>query len=410
MDYIFIDADADFGKTNKIQDMVYTNLIKYGMTLSGSYAIPFSTANLINLIDFADTELIMVKLSQDHRLNLAIKEAICSNFKTFLVKNNACSFAIESYLRLYNGSSVAGEFESESLIPDGTEALASDLGLVQGFMLNVNKKHIIFLPPTDEQVLDLIDNKLPLVFNRLYNTPTDFIYLRLFGIREDMVRKNLRHFENNSLGVSIMSMTNGLDTTLTIGYQARKQGSELDEFVAKVCETFRNNIYSTDNEDICQVAMDLIKMTGKKIALVESLTNGQIYTRLLDCNNIVAKNSIETHLVINEISDTYGLSVDKNLLSVNGIHSVDSIYEIATAILSDFKSDIVVVSMANYDKSDCATASFVAIGDTEGIHIYKSVYHGDKELTNDTIFKNVCYYIIRKLKQNSLIFDQSLAK
>jgi len=411
MNYTYIDIDTNFNN-DVVMDYLIQHLTKYNLTLTNSSALLFSLQDFKNCISVIQNNLVFIKLSKDYLKNLELKKELCNWFNTFLVKNNSSAFAIESYLRLYKGQiNNTDNFENESLIPDGAEPITSDLGLVQGFMIKFKNINFIFLPPDLEQLKDIVDNKLGSLFARLYSMPTEFIYLKCFGISQENLEKNIAVFKNNSIGASINYYYNGLDCLLTIGYSAKTEVNELNDFVSRICEGISKFIYATENISLEQMVIDLLKLTNKKCSLIENISNGNIYYRLAQTDRFGVKNNIKHNVVIQDINQLFFLeSIDKNELSINGINTVESVYEIASSVLNDIAVDLTICSVGNYDKNSKTASSFLAIGDRDGIHIYKNNFKGELLEVQKALVDNVYFYLIRKLKQNNLLFDQTLSK
>ncbi len=411
MNYTYLDIDSKFNNDEVLKYLIQS-LSKYNLTLTSASAILFSLQEFKNYISVTQNNLVFIKLSNDYLKNIELKKELCNCFNSFLVKNSACSFAIESYLRLHKGEITNSEsFENECLIPDGAEPITSDLGFVQGFMLNYKNINFCFLPPTLVQVKDIVENKLTSLFAKLYKMPTEFISLKCFGITQEHLENCLAVFKNNSIGASINYSFKGLDCLLTIGYTNKTNVDELNDFVSHVCESISKYLYATEEITLEQMVVDLLKLTNKKCSLIENITNGQIYYRLAQTDTIGVKNSIKHNVVIQDVNQLFFLdSIDKNELSAKGINTVDSVYEIASSVLSDIAVDLTICSIGQYDSRSKIVNSFLAIGDRDGIHIYKNNFKGELKEVQEALVDNVYFYLIRKLKQNDLLFDQTITK
>ncbi len=409
MNYTYFDIDFDINREDKVRTYIANTLSKYGMILSNYCAITFLAEDIKKYLAITQNDLVIIKLSEDYNKNKALKDVISECFKTFLVKNSAASFAIESCLRLHSGNFTnIQDFESESVIPDGAEPLTSDLGFVQGFYLRKSNINLVFLPPDVSQVKDIMDNKLTAILSKLYSLPTEFIYLKVFGMSEDALVKTLQTFRNNSIGVNINYSIKNLDALISVGYQQSTDSIELQDFVAQICESLHKYLYATEDITLQQMALDLIKLTGKKISIIESITKGRV---LFDFANIDTNTlaNIQEHHIISGIKDLdYLQTLNLNTVTMNGLYSVDSTYEIATAMIDRGDCDLVISSIGAYNVDTMVANCYLAIGDIEGVHIYKQSFAGSEADVMDLATKNIYFYIIRKLKQNNLLFDQTL--
>lgn len=411
INYAYLDIDYDPTFSDPIPEYLSYNLAKYGMSLDNFSGMAFSLDNVKNFLSICPNNLVFVKLSTSFDQNEQLKKYLCECFDTFLTKNTANKFAIESYLRLCQSDIAnAQDFEKESLIPDGAEPLNSDMGFVQGYMLNYKSYNFCFLPPKIEQVKDIVNNRLPSIFARLYKTPTEFIYLKTFGLNREQIMQQIKPFVNNSLGVSINIAEKYTDALISIGYDIHASESEVNNFVSQICETLRKHLYATEDSDIFTIALDMMRLTGKKLALVESLTIGKCFGEFAKVSNGKINDSIGYFKIINNISDLIDCKgVDRDIVSTKGLCSVESTYEISTAVINETGCDLVLSSLAEYNETSEQAIAYLAVGDQDGIHIYKQTIKGDKSVIGKLVAHNMCFYLIRKLKQNDLIFDQTLA-
>ena len=94
------------------------------------------------------------------------------------------------------------------------------------------------------------------------------------------------------------------------------------------------------------------------------------------------------------------LNIDKRIIDQFGKYSVNTVYELANAILSKKTTDDVVFVLGNKEENIC----YMAIGDIDGIHVYKNKVNYNDKSSIETISKTSIFYLIKKLKQNSLQF------
>ena len=67
-------------------------------------------------------------------------------------------------------------------------------------------------------------------------------------------------------------------------------------------------------------------------------------------------------------------------------------------------NDVVLVTCG--DIQDDKNVCYIAVGDNEGIHVYKNSYGGSKKQIVNTISKCAVFYLVKKLKQNDLFFNK----
>ncbi len=403
MNYSFLDIDYQVATKSKLSEWLRNNLNKYNLNMTYYAAIDFSCDTIKQVLSTIPNDLIFIQLSSDYAKNTKLKETLCECFNSFLVKNTACSFAIESYLRLHNGDiSEDNGWEQESIIPDGAEPLTSDLNFVQGYAMHYKNIYFCFLPPKIDSVQDILDNKLGNMLAKLYSLPTEFIYFKTYGVTKEYLDNALDMFRKNSIGINICVETNNLDSLISIGYCKNADKSEVDEYVSHICETINKHIYATENISAERALLDYIKLTNKTISILETISLGTFFADLADCDSDIVCKNIVKHFATADVVKNPIINVDVNKLVANNVFSVESAYELAASMIEQNDSDISVVSLGLYGGEHNDTKCYLAIGDEDGIHIYKSTYHGNKAEVISTIKNNICFYLIRKLKQNEL--------
>jgi hypothetical protein len=94
------------------------------------------------------------------------------------------------------------------------------------------------------------------------------------------------------------------------------------------------------------------------------------------------------------------LKIDSKVIDQFGKYSVNTVYELANALLEKQSSDNVIFVLADKSADYC----YIAVGDFDGIHVYKNKLNINQGNYIDTISKTATFYLIKKLKQNSLQF------
>ena len=94
------------------------------------------------------------------------------------------------------------------------------------------------------------------------------------------------------------------------------------------------------------------------------------------------------------------LKIDSKVLEQFGKYSVNTVYELANAMLEKESSDNVLFVLADNESEYC----YIAVGDFDGIHVYKNKFNSNSNNYVDNLSKTATFYLIKKLKQNSLQF------
>ena len=50
---------------------------------------------------------------------------------------------------------------------------------------------------------------------------------------------------------------------------------------------------------------------------------------------------------------------------------------------------------------------YIAVGNADGIHVYKNTLFGNREQVIDSLTQTAFFYLIKNIKQNDLFFDKT---
>ncbi len=103
------------------------------------------------------------------------------------------------------------------------------------------------------------------------------------------------------------------------------------------------------------------------------------------------------------------LNVSPNVLRSYGTVSVEIAYEMAAGLLESSEADIVVVTngLTNFNNDKKGKLCFIAVGNSDGIHVYKNTVYGNREQVVESLTQTAFFYLIKNIKQNDLFFDKT---
>ena len=73
-------------------------------------------------------------------------------------------------------------------------------------------------------------------------------------------------------------------------------------------------------------------------------------------------------------------------------------------MLEKNNSGMVLVTCGDIDSEN--HICYIAVGDSDGIHVYKNTCLGTRDQIIETVSKCAVFYLIKKLKQNDLFFNK----
>ncbi|MCI6014144.1 MAG: hypothetical protein MRZ09_04095 [Coprobacillus sp.] len=329
--------------------------------------------------------------------NHNIKDNLSRIFNEKLNNNQVCYSNLKKYCENHNITFSMQE-EMEVLLPTNSIPLISNNHYNNGFMYKYNNSYIIFLPDSLEFTSENYFNYILPLINDLIKISSEYQVIKCFGILEKDI-KNLISEEYNNPEISITIISEELDNTIYIRYNPASDFNKIQNTIANIITKLNKYIYSLEDESIYQMAVNLLKIQHKTIAIAETLTLGNITKELalLDSGII---NSNFTFTKFNDIVNS--IDIDYKIISENGKYSVNTIYECSNSLLANQSADIVLFVLG--DLIDSENTCFMAVGDTDGIHVYKNKINIKNEKLIDNLSKTAVFYLIKKLKQNDLHF------
>jgi nicotinamide mononucleotide (NMN) deamidase PncC len=278
---------------------------------------------------------------------------------------------------------------------------------LQGFLLEKDNKMYIFLP-NDEQVIDYIFKYYinPIFVRKNKKIYNNFIYKTL-GLSKNKIESELRELLNTNHFIYKVSEED-LDGTIVIRYLDSIDNELLSKTTSAVYERFSKYIYSLEDCSIFKTACDLLNLSNENISIAENLTKGNITKKLSDYDT---KSKIFSSTIFTSLdSISRNFDVAENLLDESAFSNVELVYEIASSMLEKNNTNLVLCSMGEMTKDNenvLTATNFIAVGDMDGIHVYKNIFTGGYNSIVESITKTSIFYLIKKIKRNDLLFSQS---
>lgn len=329
--------------------------------------------------------------------NHNIKENLSRIFNEKLNNNQVCYSSLQKYCEKHNITFSMQE-EMEVMLPTNSIPLISENNYNNGFMYKHNNTYIIFLPDSlDFTKENYFNYVLPLI-NDLVKINNEYQVIKCFGILEKDI-KNLIADEYNNPDIKITIISDDLDSTIYIRYNQSSDFNKIQNTIANIITKLNKYIYSLEDESIYQMAVNLLKIQHKRVAIAETLTLGNITKELA----LVDSSVINSNFTFTKFNDIVNfIDIDYKIISENGKYSVNTIYECSNSLLVSQSADIVLFVLGDLKESE--NTCFMAVGDTDGIHVYKNKINIKNEKLIDNLSKTAVFYLIKKLKQNDLHF------
>jgi len=280
-------------------------------------------------------------------------------------------------------------------IPIGSVPICDNELYDNGFLYKHNSSLFVFLPAS----LQLIEKCYNSSILPLFRNKSDFNYeeivLKCYGILEKDLRNLLEdYFINSSIEINIFSSR--LDSAIHIKY-LNSLTSMCQPIIAEICSKLSKFIYSTEDSSLYETAINLLKIQRKQLVIAETVTHGNISLNLSKIDDSILE---ESRLYNNFDAIANSLKLEPRIVGQFGRFSVNTVYELDNLLLQSSRANISIFVLG--DKA-CDTC-YIAIGDVDGIHVYKNKLQSLNSVTIQTLSETTMFYLIKKLRQNDLQF------
>jgi nicotinamide-nucleotide amidase len=382
---------------NKLQeeiiDYIKFNIIRMGGQVSLLSYFNNTFDNLKNTMS-DNYDLIFYIGSDSSIYNYNIKE----NLSKIIGKKPTINLNIETTLKKYCQSYSLEYGTSEELmtqIPSDSIPLCNSSYYDNGFIYKQLNTYIVFLPGDISFIKSIYDPYISPILSDIIVDGRECVTLRVYGILEKDIR-NLISEEMSNNNFSIQIQGNRLDNAIYIRYSSVYSDSS-QNVVAEICSKLSKFIYATDDTSLYDTVVNLLKIQKKTLVLAETLTHGKITNTLANIDAGVI-NQGRIYGSFDAIASS--LKLEPRVVGQFGKYSVNTVYELDNLLLQSSSADIAVFILGDISCDVC----YIAIGDIDGIHVYKNKIIAFDNTLIDTLSDTTMFYLIKKLRQNDLQF------
>lgn len=402
--YVNINTNILLAKDkDRVFEVLAKKLLTYGITFSSTYNIQGKYENIKETLNFISEKLVFIIGDANYVRNNALKLMFSKYLKTLTYKDNKISNCVINFFKNFN-LNLKNEVELEAIIPVGATPICSDLSEYNGFWIKNLDKVYLFLP-NDLESINVLMYQIEDVMLSIGSSLYKINIIKTFGITDkDLLILIKDKLTNNDF--QLTTYANNLDITLTIRYMASLDESYIREFISNIYSKLNKYIYADEDVSMFKVVYDLLKLTKKTLCVAESSSYGLITNEFLKSNSDAGKYFANSIFFVNDKSINNILQINPSIIAQYGLVSVESTYEISVEMLEKYKSDYIICTCGdtkfsnnNFDSIKC----FIAVGDTEGIHVYKNNFAGNREDILQNIAKSAMFYLIKKIKQKDFL-------
>lgn len=394
-------------KQDTITQYLAKKFLECGVVLSNIHTIQNSPDSITEAIASCKDNFIFLIGENSSVKNFNIKKSLSNIVKDEIIKSDQAFNVVNEYYKNAN-IPVLFENENEFYLPSSAHLLASSCGPLLGYYMNKEEKTYIFLPDEINTVKDIYKNFIEELIQK--NTKINYktITIKTFGICEKDIYSILGDLIKNKYKILFITYPKDLEVTLLVRYNETLSPDILQNFIVKIYEKLNKYIYADSDISLVGQVYELLKLSKKRIAIAESVTGGNIVSTLVKNCEGISEFLIEGIVSYSNESKMKRLQVNSQVLQKYSAISIETAYEMAAGLIETSNADIVVCTTGNsvLNENSGLKTSYIAVGDEDGIHVYKNSFLGNREEVIDRITQTAFFYLIKNIKQNDLFFNQ----
>ena len=224
--------------------------------------------------------------------------------------------------------------------------------------------------------------------------------VKICGLDKEQVESRLTKFDG--FGVEFSLQEKCLDATITMTSNAPRQTFEMVK--SRVYNAFEEEVYSAVEGSLEEIAARLLKMNNRTLAVAESLTGGEICSRLTGIAGISA-NFYEGIVCYNRMSKADRLGVPKSVLADYGAVSRETAYAMVKGLCKrpvDIALATTGLAGPTGDEGKPVGLVYIGVGGGDFITVFERRFSGSRNEIREATSNVALFYLIRYLKGDIL--------
>ncbi len=331
------------------------------------------------------------------------KETVANVVNRELVIHNESLKSIEDFFAKINRS-MAENNKKQAYFPVDSIIMKNDKGTAPGCIIEKNNKVIFMLPGPPFEMKNMFEQSVVPYLQSKSNEKIMSKHLRIFGIGESSLEEKLIDLIDGQNNPTIAPYAKMGEVSLRVSakcYSAEKAESLIEPVVTEIKNRIGDFLYSTENENLDEVAAKLLMNSNTSISIAESCTGGLIAAKLTSISGIskVFDRSIVTYS--NE-AKMQSLGVKSETLKKYGAVSEETAKEMAVGIKNLSKSNM-GLSVTGIAGPDGGTDEkpvglvYVALATENEVKCTELKLHGDRDRIRNMTCLNAFDMVRRKL-------------
>lgn len=224
--------------------------------------------------------------------------------------------------------------------------------------------------------------------------------IKICGLSGEEIAERLKKFDG--FGVDFSVKEDCLDATITMKSTGDKTTFEMVK--SRVYNVFEEEVYSAVDGVLEEIAAKLLKMNNRTLAVAESLTGGEICSRLTAIPGISA-NFYEGIVCYNRGSKMDRLGVPKTVLGEYGAVSRETAYAMVKGLCRrpvDIALATTGLAGPAGDEGKPVGLVYIAVGGGDFITVFERKFSGSRNEIRKATSNVALFYLIRYLKGDIL--------
>ncbi len=224
--------------------------------------------------------------------------------------------------------------------------------------------------------------------------------VRICGLDKAQIENRLRSL--GELGVDIFVKEECLDARIELRGDISR--NDFQSAMGKVSGVFADEIYGIGDKELNELAVELLRLNKKVLSVAESLTGGEICSRIIEVSGASA-NFYEGVVCYDSRSKTNRLGVSKNTLIEHGAVSRQTAYEMVQGIsCAPANIGLATTGLAGptADEGKPVGLVYIGVGGGDFITVFERHFEGDRNHIRHSVANVALFYLVRYLKGDIL--------
>ena len=300
---------------------------------------------------FTDTDLVLLTGGLGPTQDDLTKEMVAEYFGAEMYEDERVVKDLEGFFKRRGGKMAENNLK-QALLPVGCTALYNASGTAPGFALSRDGKTAICFPGPPRELKWLFEHGAEDYLSDLTEKKMYYKVVRTIGIGESDLEMALMPLIDGQTDPTIATYAKEGECTLRVASQrdsTEEAKAAVEEMISNIREYVGRYIYSTDNEELNEVVVRLLREKNMTISSAESCTGGGFASLITDVagSSEIFKSSYVTYSNEAKIK----LGVDEAVISDFGVVSAETAEAMAEALYKATEADL-CLSVTGYAGPD----------------------------------------------------------